>query len=290
MLPTRLFFALVPVLAAALNPDVEAVRQRLHQPPQPLGKVLHEVFDTDKDGQVTLDEIRVGLRELKKHLANHDGLNADDISFWFADLTEMAPSLLDLLDADGDGTLSFAELEYATKFERSLLAGGGMAGLVRAAFGAFDADGDDRLSVDELLAGSTDAAVLAGVASALHALFPLRATPRELERFVRGALAGLGITALSKEDREASNRAAARGSDMGMGREDMVEYIAWLDADDDGHVQRREVGKRYNWAGKQFLAVVGAVKTVGPLIVMRAEFGAVSKRVKEIDPSKFGEL
>jgi len=281
MLPPRLFSAL-PFLVAALVPDGALARG---QAPllKPLGAVLHEVFDTDKDGQVTLDEITVGLTELEKHLANDASTDRDDIKGWVAGVAEMAPALLDLLDADGDGTLSFAELEYATKFERSLLGGGGMAGFVKAVFGAFDADGDDRLSVDELLAGSTDHDVIAGVAFALHDLFPLRETPQELERFVHGVVAALGITALSKEDQQASNRAGA----VGMSREDMAEYIAWLDSDDDGYVQRREVGKRYNIAGQQFLAVAKAIKTTGPLIVMRAQFGGIAKKMENMG---FGEL
>lgn len=254
-MPRRRTFSSLPVLVFALVSDVALARRARRPEPylKPMGEVLHEVFDTDKDHGATLQEIEKQMPTLQKNVVNSNGVDRDEYTRWMEGVKGALPALFDLLDVNGDMTLSHAELGFATMFEDSLRGGGGMAGLVRDAFGILDADGDDQLSVDELRAASRSKDVIAAVAAKCHALFPLRDTPQELERFVAGAVDAMGF--------------------QDMSREDMEEYIAWWDSDDDNHIQRREVGKRYNIAGRKFLEIAKLVRTVGPMIVMRATFG-----------------
>merc|ERR1712008_548736 len=69
------------------------------------------------------------------------------------------------------------------------------------------------------------------VTDLLHALFPVRETPQELLDFVRTAIASV---------------VPENAADI----ESVVESIAWLDDNDDKHIQREEAREHYNIAAK----------------------------------------
>lgn len=234
--------SLSPLLAAAaaLTSNVTyAQPPKPPQPMQPLGDVLHQVFDQDKDGKVTMPEVKVLLKSLEAMMGNGEGAEGAKMRRLLSSVASAAPTLFDLFDVNQDKTLSKAELRYATQLEKSMDKGGGMRVLVRDVFEILDADGDDQLSLEELAEGSRSDEAAGKLATKFHALLPLRQTPEELEPFVSGVLAA-----------------------------DAKAWFAWFDVDGDGLVQRKEVGKRYNAAGREFLDIVKTIKQVGPMLAM----------------------
>ncbi|KAG6520964.1 probable calcium-binding protein CML18 [Zingiber officinale] len=94
---------------------------------------LFGVFDLDGDGKITQPELEACLHRLVL-----DPPSADEVARMVADV-----------DRDGDGCISldeFAALEAAGGLR---LAGGGSE--LRDAFAVFDADGDGKISAEELL-------------------------------------------------------------------------------------------------------------------------------------------
>lgn len=242
--------ALPLLLALSVRDDAALAQQPKRQapPPQPLGDVLHLVLDKDKDGSVTLAELNDQISMLETMFQNGEGEEAEEYKAILAGVRSWAPGMFDLLDSDGSGGLTKAELKFVTRFEKSLRKGGGMRDLVRDTFGILDGDQDDRLSAKELLEGSKCDHAMGAVAAKFHGLFPLRKTPGELVAFVRSTVKSLGGDDLDEE---------AVGA-----------YIEWIDDDGDGYIQRKEVGKYYNIAGKKFLEISKTIKQMGPMMAM----------------------
>lgn len=98
------------------------------QPPnhrQPLGDVLHQALDKDKDGKVTWKETQ-GLLKLLDNVnrvpqGGEDDPQVEKYRKLLSSVKASAPTMFDMLDADPhDGGLSKKELSYVTKFEKSL--------------------------------------------------------------------------------------------------------------------------------------------------------------------------
>jgi len=250
MLPRRTFLSLAAFAAALTNGVVRSQPPKQQPPLQPLGDVLHLVFDQDKNQKVTMEEVNQQMTMLEMLLGSAEGPEGEEYRRLLGSAKTAAPTLFRLLDSNGDDALSKAELAYATKFEKSLAKDGGMRELVRNAFEILDDDDDERVSAEELRAfgrggdgGDDDG--LGRLTLKFHALFPLRDTPEELESFVRDLLGGRALDP-----------------------EDAAEYVAWLDDDGDGFVQRGEVGRHYKSAGKQFLNIAKTIKQMGPMMAM----------------------
>lgn len=223
------------------------------QPPkqqalQPLGDVLHLVLDKDKNQKVTMAEVNAEMTKLEALFKNGDGDEAAEYRRMLNGVKLAAPTMHQLLDSNGDEGLTKIELNYATKFEKSLKKGGGMRELIRDVFGMLDADGDDQLSAQELLDGSRSDEVISKVTVRFHELFPLRKTAKELEYFVRNTVESIGGNTLDEES--------------------VAQGMKWIDDDGDGLIQRKEVGKYYNIAGKKFFEISKTIKQMGPMLAM----------------------
>jgi len=220
--------------------------QQPKQQLQPLGDVLHLVLDKDKDQKVTMDEVNSQITMLEQLFAEGD--EGEEYRNLLKGVKVAAPKMFELLDSTGDETLSKFELKYMTKFEKSLKKEGGMRDLLREVFTLLDSDGDDQLNVDELLEGSKSSEVITKITVQFHQLFPLRKTAGELEDFVKSTIESIGGNTLDKES-------VAKG-------------MKWIDDNGDGYIQRQEVGKYYNIAGKKFLEVSKTIKQMGPMLAM----------------------
>eukprot|EP00956_Cyclotella_meneghiniana_P042207 scaffold248391_cov70-Cyclotella_meneghiniana.AAC.15 len=233
------------------------------KPDEPLGNVLHQVLDSNKDTKVTMAEVSQQLSILdllfsqgaageagkvdEKNRANKEMLEG---------LKFIAPTLFKLLDSNSDEKLTKKELEYVTKFEKSLMKGGGMRDLLRDVFGVLDTDKDDKLSADELFSASQSDKVISDVTVLFHKLFPLRDTAAELEVFVKTTIESIG----------------GKGA---IDKESIIKGMKWIDEDEDGQITRQEVGKAYNSAGKQFMSISKTIKVMGPLFAMMGGSGGM---------------
>mmetsp|Transcript_17559 Transcript_17559/g.36574 ORF Transcript_17559/g.36574 Transcript_17559/m.36574 type:complete len:286 (+) Transcript_17559:158-1015(+) len=233
-----------------------ATAQQQPRPPlQPLGEVLHQLLDKDNDQKVSKSEVDTQLGMLEKIFQEGNTINEEEQSYQrlIQSLKVVSPTLFEFLDSNGDGYLSKRELKYVTKFEQSLKKNGGMRDFLRKVFDLIDSNGDDQLSADELMKGSDNDEVISQVAVNFHEIFPIRKTPRELESFVRDVIASVGGSSTSS----ISNKQEA--IHLGM---------KYLDDNNDGFIQRKEVGKHYNSAGKKFMDVSKTVKQMGPMLAM----------------------
>ena len=223
------------------------------QPLQPLGDVLHLVFDSNKDGKVEMDEVSVQIGTLGMLFAGAEGEKGEDYRRILSGVKAAAPTVFDLLDGDSDQRLTKKELSYATKFEDSLKVkrdgrGGGMRDFVREIFTTLDSNGDDELTAGEILAGCKSDGVITHLSKKLHELFPLRKNPGDLEGFVRKTIESFGGDALDEAG--------------------VIEGMKWIDADADGVVQRSEVGRYYKTGAMKFVEISKQVRQMGPMFAM----------------------
>mmetsp|Transcript_9404 Transcript_9404/g.16981 ORF Transcript_9404/g.16981 Transcript_9404/m.16981 type:complete len:274 (-) Transcript_9404:52-873(-) len=254
---SSLVLLLVTTVLTTTNNHVVLAQQRQQQPLQPLGDVLHLIFDKDKNSKVTMLELNSQMTMLESLFQNNNGgegndnEQTDEYRRIVKRVHSWAPSIFALLDSNGDDGLTKRELQYATKFEQSLKKKskeGGMRDLLGSVFDLLDENGDDLLSVTELLEGSASSDVIRKVTIQFHKLFPLRKSSNELEEFVKGTIESIGGNTLDEDS-------VAKG-------------IAYLDDDGDGSISRKEVGKYYNVAGKKFIEVSKQIKQVGPMMAM----------------------
>lgn len=247
------------LLAASANLAIsQAPKQQ--RPLQPLGDVLHLVLDQDKDQKVTMPEVNSQMSMLENLFAGSEGEEGAEYRQLLKGVKAAAPTMFALLDSNSDKSLTKAELKYVTNFETSIKKGGGMRDLLRDVFSLLDADGDDQLSADELYTASQSSGTISDVTKRFHELFPVRKTPGELEDFVRETIESIGGGGGSADN----NNGALDSID----REKVVESMKWIDDDGDGYIQRKEVGKYYNIAGKKFLEISKTIKQMGPMLAM----------------------
>ena len=234
---------------------------------EPLGTVLHQILDSNKDTQVTMAEVSQQLSILD-HLFNQAAIAGGDEGktnpkyqankAMLEGIRSASPTLFALLDSNSDEKLTMQEMEYVTKFEQSLNKDGGMKNLLRDVFAVLDVDKDDRLSSDELFRASQDDKVISDVTVLFHKLFPLRDTATDLEVFVRKAIDSIG------------GKGAIEKASVEKG-------MKWIDEDDDGYISRKEVGKAYNSAGNQFMSISNTIKIMGPLFGMMGGAGGMGE-------------
>lgn len=222
---------------------------------QPLGDVLHLLLDKDKNQKVDMREVNSHVSMLWIYFQNSKDEKGREYRQLMKGVRDAAPTLFQLIDSNGDKGLTKSELLYVTKFEKSLKKGGGMRDLLRVVFNILDTDGDDRLSADELYTACQSSGTIAKVSVLFHDLFPIRKTPKELEDFIRDTI-------------ESIRGGSATDLLHLVDKEQAVDIVKWIDDDGDGFIQRKEVGKYYNIAGRKFLEISKAIKQMGPMLAM----------------------
>ncbi|KAL3799126.1 hypothetical protein HJC23_002254 [Cyclotella cryptica] len=247
--------SLLLLLIAAFANTAYSQQPRKQQPLQPIGDVLHLFLDKDKNQKVTMSEVdsQISMLEVLFQSTAEGDEQGEQYRKILKAVKAAAPTIFVLLDSNSDKGLTKSELNYVTKFETSLKKGGGMREFLRDVFSLLDTNGDDQLSADELFAASQSSKTISDVTVRFHALFPLRGNPSELEEFVKETIESFG------------------GSDS-LDKASVEKSMKWIDDDGDGYINRKEVGKYYNFAGKQFLDTSKSIRQMGPMLAM---FGGV---------------
>lgn len=217
--------------------------QRTQRPPTLHGTVL-EVFDKDKSGGLSLDEVTStldGLAGMAGVMGGGQqpapGQQSDPEKMVLA-AKKVAPTLFNVLDRDGDGDLNKKELQQLTKVEYKLKSGA-LRNLTRDVFDAIDADKDDTLSAAELDA-SSKGEPLERVLALVREVFP--------------EVAGKEGAVLDE----------AGGVSAGL----LKAGIEMLDGDGDGAITRKEAGKAFASFKKTFVAGATMLKEMGPMLSM----------------------
>eukprot|EP00984_Skeletonema_dohrnii_P027569 scaffold17154_cov86-Skeletonema_dohrnii-CCMP3373.AAC.1 len=256
--------SILPLLLAVAaiiisSPSVHS--QQFQQPPpsQPLGDVLFQLLDKDKNQKVTLDEVNSQLHMLEMMFNPVEGGGGDDsgndeaneYKQLLSGVKSAAPTLFNLLDVNNNQSLSKSELAHVTKFEKALKKGGGMRELLRDVFSILDENADELLSVEEIMDGSANDQVITKLSTRVHELFPLRSDADELKDFVTSSIESI-----------------AGGGGAVVDKESVAKGMKWVDDDGDGHISKKEVAKYYNLAGKKFMEISKTIKQLGPMLAM----------------------
>lgn len=211
--------------------------------PQRVDQIAMLVFDTDKDGKVTEPEVMQTMGTLEALLSEDpDGTYMGMLQ----GAKNIAPHLFDLLDSDSSSSLSPGEMKWIATFEKSLKSGAAR-NLTRDCFAAVDTSSDDKLDVSELTAASQpDGEVLSEVVELVHTAFPLRKDAGDLKKLLIRGLEAIG---------DVSSASISGG-------------IGIVDTNGDGVIDRKEAGKAYGSAKKQFLTASSTLQEMGPMIAM----------------------
>ncbi len=242
--------------ATSLKNVVVVHSQEQPTPLQPLDDVLLLVLDKDKNDRVSLEEVKTLIQMLEALFKDADDDDEDTAGFkrLIKALKRASPIIFMLLDSNKDELISKKEMGVVAQFEYSIFKkDGGLRGLARDLFLYLDKDKDDRLNreeIDDAAVASSSSEFVSKVTEGLHGLFPtLRDDPAELEWFATNAIQTIG------------------------GIRDLKSI---LDEDSDGYIQRKEVAKYYNMAGKKFLEVSRAIKQWGPMMAMSGGGGGMN--------------
>eukprot|EP00577_Skeletonema_sp_RCC1716_P033479 CAMPEP_0113413208 /NCGR_PEP_ID=MMETSP0013_2-20120614/23291_1 /TAXON_ID=2843 ORGANISM="Skeletonema costatum, Strain 1716" /NCGR_SAMPLE_ID=MMETSP0013_2 /ASSEMBLY_ACC=CAM_ASM_000158 /LENGTH=282 /DNA_ID=CAMNT_0000299843 /DNA_START=98 /DNA_END=946 /DNA_ORIENTATION=- /assembly_acc=CAM_ASM_000158 len=251
---------LLLAVAAIIISSSSVHSQQFQQPPpsQPLGDVLFQLLDKDKNQKVTLDEVNSQLNMLEMMFNPVEGAGGDDsgndeaneYKQLLSGVKSAAPTLFNLLDVNNNQSLSKSELAHVTKFEKALKKGGGMRELLRDVFSILDENADELLSVEEIMDGSANDQVITKLSTRVHELFPLRSDADELKDFVTSTIESIA------------------GDGAVVDKESVAKGMKWVDDDGDGHISKKEVAKYYNLAGKKFMEISKTIKQLGPMLAM----------------------
>ena len=245
-----ILFAIAIGLCAAQRPQQQGFNAMGGQapPPQPLDQVLLQVFDKDNSDDVSMPEVSKSLDAF----AAMGGMGAEpgkpsEVDALIQAAKNIAPTLFDLLDADGSRALDRKELKWVARVQKDLKSGA-LRNVTRDVFAATDANGDDALDEAELIAAANaDGDVLERIVQILHEAYPLRRDAPDLKKFLVKVGANIGEEGL-------------RGS------------AGWMDLDGDGKLDRKEVGKAYLTFKQLFLKGANTLQTMGPMLAMFGGF------------------
>jgi Ca2+-binding EF-hand superfamily protein len=264
---TTSILPLLLLLAVIATMTITSVHsQQFQQPPttQPLGEILHQLLDKDKNQKVSLDEVnsQLDMLDLLFNPTTADTTTGEDSDVneykqLLSRVKSATPTLFHLLDINQDKSLSKSELAHVTKFEKALKKGGGMRELLRDVFAIVDANADELISVDEIVngCGNNDQVIITKIASRVLELFPLRSDADELKEFVTSSI-------------ESFVGSGDAGGAVVVDKESVAKGMKWIDDDGDGHISKKEVGKYYNLAGKKFMEISRTIKQIGPMLSM----------------------
>jgi Ca2+-binding EF-hand superfamily protein len=236
------FWTFFSLWLLAILPD-QALSQQGGPPPlQPLGDVLMLVMDSNKDQAVTMSEVQSQLKTLEA-LFSQGGNDPEGSEYLdlLRGVQAVAPQIFELLDVNGDKVLKKKELKFMEKLEKSIQKGGTFKQLVRDCFAILDTNKDDEITMEEW-----KAADISAITASVHELFPLRPSAEELETVVQKLLVGS----------DANTETLSTG------------FFSSMDDNGDGALQRTEVGKAYNIAGRKFLEISKTIKQMGPMLAM----------------------
>lgn len=234
------FWTFFSLWLLAILPEQAFSQQGGGPPPlQPLGDVLMLVMDSNKDQAVSMPEVQSQLKMLEGLFSQGD--EGSEYLDLLRGVQAAAPQMFELLDVNGDKVLKKKELKVMEKLEKSIQKGGTFKQLVRDCFGILDTNKDDEISMEEW-----KAADISAITAAVHELFPLRPSAEELEAVVQKLLVGS----------DANTETLSTG------------FFSSMDDNGDGALQRAEVGKAYNIAGRKFLEIAKTIKQMGPMLAM----------------------
>jgi Ca2+-binding EF-hand superfamily protein len=208
--------------------------------PEPLHETIQTVFDTDKNGAVSLEEIQstldglaavaaMGMAGGAAGVAGDSGDAAGQLAARVRAAMEFAPMLLKWMDADSDGALSASELRWVTSAHTRMRQS--LKEMTRDIFDAMDADADDTISPEEVTAAMAPA-VLGKVVGLLEAGFPVPS---------------LSATATA---------------------EHVASLLAMADSDSDGSVGRKEAYGAVSSFKRHFLEAATLLETMGPMLAV----------------------
>lgn len=258
---------LLTVVATITISSVHSQQFQQQPPTQPLGEILHQLLDKDKNQKVSLDEVNSQLDMLDLLFnpttadtttsGGEDSSEVNEYKQLLSGVKSATPTLFNLLDINQDKSLSKSELAHVTKFEKALKKGGGMRELLRDVFAIVDENADELISVDEIVDGcgnnNDQEVIITKIASRVLELFPLRNDVDELKEFVASSIESIVV---------------GGGGAVVLNKESVTKGMKWIDDDGDGHISKKEVGKYYNLAGKKFMEISKTIKQIGPMISM----------------------
>ena len=212
---------------------------------QPLDQITLQVFDKDKDGKVTLPEVKKSLKAFAGMAGAFGGdpsAGPNKMAQTVEAAEKVAPALFALMDADDSKGLDASELKWIVKVQKALKSGT-LRNLTRDVFDTMDTDADSVLSAAELeAAADSGGELLPKVVALVHEAFPIRKSAEELQQMLtKGA--------------EASGLSLADG-------------IKFVDADGDGQVDRKEAGKAFSAFKSAFLQGAKTLQEMGPMLAM----------------------
>jgi len=243
---------------------VVVAQQQPQRPQLSLDDALFMIFDSNKDGFVSMPEVKKTLDMVAKMAGiNNNNPDADAVvSDEMIETRKMittainaAPAIFDFLDSDSSTTLSRNELKWANTIHSGFLSGGGMRNLILDIFAAINTNGDDFLDASELdtaaLAASTSTTddsedVLSTIVGLVHAAYPVRKNTNDLKVMLQKGISALG----ANSDLNAS------------------DGINYLDTNKDGKIDQKEMVTAYLNVKKKILKAAKTIIQMAPMAAM----------------------
>jgi len=261
---------LVAGLFGAFGATAVVAQQQQQQPPRPqlsLDDALFMIFDSNKDGFISMPEVKktMDMVAMMAGINNNNNPDADAVSDEMIETRKMittainaAPAIFDFLDSDSSTTLSRNELKWANTIHSGFLSGGAMGNLILDIFAAINTNGDDFLDASELdtaaaSASTTDDSdsdsddVLSTIVGLVHAAYPVRKNTNDLKVMLQK-----GISALSSAN-----------SDL-----NASDGINYLDTNKDGKIDQKEMVTAYLNVKKQILKAAKTIIQMAPMAAM----------------------
>lgn len=216
--------------------------------PQPLDDVIMQVFDKDHNGKITLSEVTQSMDAFAAmgSMGAEPGKDPGELTRMINSAKDFAPTIFNALDADSSKALSKSEVKFILKLEAALKSGDARD-LARQLFVEADKDSDDVLSEAEIATAISPDGGLDKMVELVHAMFPFRKSADDLRAML---IEGAGKSGLS-----------------------LADGIKVLDADGDGSISRKEVGKSYSKFKTLFLKATQTLQTMGPMLAMFGGMG-----------------
>jgi len=258
----------VAALFGTLGATVVVVAQQQQERPQlSLDDALFMIFDSNKDGFISMPEVKktMDMVAMMAGINNNNNPDADAVSDEMIETRNMittainaAPAIFDFLDSDSSTTLSRNELKWANTIHSGFLSGGGMRNLILDIFAAINTNGDDFLDASELdtaaaLASTdnSDVDVLSTIVGLVHAAYPVRKNANDLKVMLQK-----GISLLTTANNNALNTASS------------ADGINYLDTNKDGKIDQKEMVTAYLNVKKKILKAAKTIIQMAPMAAM----------------------
>jgi len=249
---------------------VVVAQQQPQRPQLSLDDALFMIFDSNKDGFISMPEVKKTMDMVAKMAGINNNNNPDADAVVSDEMIETrkmittainaAPAIFDFLDSDSSTTLSRNELKWANTIHSGFLSGGGMRNLILDIFAAINTNGDDFLDASELdtaaLAASTSTTddsedVLSTIVGLVHAAYPVRKNTNDLKVMLQK-----GISLLTTANNNALNTAS------------VSDGINYLDTNKDGKIDQKEMVTAYLNVKKKILKAAKTIIQMAPMAAM----------------------